>query len=76
MNLKQKDMNVVVYTNKFDHLSRYVPLLVATPEARVLGLNKGLDHHISYRLVAHNKEPMERVLYFALKWELKVLSSR
>lgn len=47
----------------------YALLLVATWEVKVSAFIKGLEYHISGKIVAHDKEPMEYILDLALKWE-------
>ena len=51
-NQKQGTMTVMEYITKFDDLSRYAPVLVATPEARRERFFDGLTYGIRDKMVS------------------------
>lgn len=69
VNLKQNYFTVTEYDTKFDDLSRYAKLLVATPETRKARFINGINHHAKEKLLGFKSSSLYTLVGMALKSE-------
>ena len=59
IDLKQKNLTIVEYEVKFDHLSQYAHFMIATEQAKCIKFERGLRFEMKNRISADDMQSFD-----------------